>query len=200
MKKLRLVKERAVSSEIENDLRGLGSDPLLQESSPAVYLTISGLNESAPLVPFLRKYGLAVDVSAHAQILHVRLAQLQEGKHKEQAVILFVAALDLLERCPMVHLKLWQQNRLAHHLGRAIGQKSLERAHSLDGAVHTWRAHLAAPLTLEGVVTHYLDQAGFDIPSQIEQDLSLSHEEAQRLVSQLRSSASHSSSSLRKVG
>jgi hypothetical protein len=199
MKKLRLVKERAAPSEIENDLRGLGADPLLQDASPAVYLTISGLNESAPLVPFLRKYGLAVDVSAHSQVLHVRLAQLQEGKHKEQAVVLFVAALDLLERCPMVHLKLWQQNRLAHHLGRAIGQKDLEQSHGLDGAVKSWLKRPGAPLILEGVVTHYLDQAGFDIPSQLEQDLSLSHEEAKRQIVALRASAAPGTG-LRKVG
>lgn len=199
MKKLRLVKERAAPSETENDLRGLGADPLLQEASPAVYLTLSGLNESAPLVPFLRKYGLAVDASAHAQVLHIRLTHLQEGKHKEQAVVLFVAALDLLEHCPMVHLKLWQQNRLAHHLGRAIGQKELERSHGLDGAVKSWLKRPAGPLTLEGVVTHYLDQAGFDIPAQLEQDLTLSLDEAKRQISALRASAAPGAG-LRKVG
>jgi hypothetical protein len=200
MKRLRVVKERATetqSTDFDQDLRGLGNDPILRESFPYTVLTVRGASTRDPLVPFLRKYDLEALALGDATEIHLCAKERKEGAHKEHSVVLFIAALDFVAKIPGTAARLDFYNPLQER----ILQESRGEDHGVETSfvekLKSWDSR--GGVTIASAVTLGLEQAGFNIPSSQHHDLHLSPGEVRTTFEQLRAQA-QPAARVRKVG
>lgn len=198
MGKMRVIKNRDHDSRTYNgpDLRGLGSDPLLVDSSPYAVLTI--LQPQKSLTAWLEKYKLTHEhIKDHPTAVHIRCRNHTEGKHKIEALTLAVAALDgdhIGHHGAILH----EVKALHHQMHKAI--YNVNEAHSpyhVDQVLHQhhWQKE---GLTISGVSSFHLHQAGL-LSSSSETDRHLSKHDIHRLKAELLQQAQQASSQ-KKVG
>ena len=165
MAKLRLVKERQRDGDHDSDLRGLGNDPLLSESTPVPVLsfatTEAGADEiqnKCEVFPFNLKFQFT------DQTLHISVLTGAE-KFKESLVELFGLMLFMETTCntsfTASHLWTWDRMRQRMLKNKDVVEPSLEDAFE-DLETDSKQSQIHNGICI------FLRQAGFGVPRNAE--------------------------------
>lgn len=117
------MKERTEDRPTENDLRGLGHDPILQLAFPYAFLSIEGAPQAA-IEELCHRFSLTLKDSVHSKMVHLVVDHLVEGEQGLQALTLCAAALEIHtahpgctslveEARPLQHLVHWRARERA---------------------------------------------------------------------------------------
>jgi hypothetical protein len=177
MSKLRLVKERSRTVESENDLRGLGNDPVLTQGEPRAILTILGVTEDLRNIEeFLSKNCSDLKAESFDRGIHVTKYVASPESFKLDVVDLFAFYLELVIG-PMKHKditgQLWSDNAMKFHLTKT---GPAPYAIEFDTSTVAWDCILK----VEFPVTFHLNQAGYDVPRS-RQPIALSSNELNKI-------------------
>lgn len=166
MTRLREIRARGVQQDTDADLRGLGGEDLLTRSSPYACLSVEGSSGWSGLSGLLARHDLVEHGSRHPGVTHLTCRCLLPGAHKEQAVRIFVAALDLHRLRPRGHLFLSEFSGLHIELHKAVhGKNASNGLQGPDARIEPWLERPGA-LSLDPVITWHLHQAGFALERQ----------------------------------
>lgn len=208
MKKLRAVQERRKSIPTEHDLRDLGRDPLLSESTPygAIVVQGPGYSEIAKLAS---QENFSAEWNSGHQALVVYPNRIVDGEHKVHAVTLFMFVIHHLESFhaeSKIHLV--EVSRLAHHLKARATQHSTPSHHEmlLQGLLQEMKHHSKEShfLSVSSPSAHHLKQAGFRVQAQGTESATFTHQALSDfradLIREHLAEQSQQNQKLRKVG
>jgi hypothetical protein len=159
-----------------SDLPGLDQHEIFHNAAPYACLSVQGQTDVDRLGAILSKYGLDYEPSEHKDVFHLVSRKRKDGQHKMQAVILFVAGLELVRTFEHVRVHLSEISRLHHHLAVGTGGPT---HFTPDSRVAGW-LYTDAPYSVEGIVTHHLRQAGFPLAAR-ENDLHFTRDQVAAL-------------------
>lgn len=146
-----------------NPLHDLEGDGLLVDSAPYAVLSVQGTDQHKDLQRLLEKYGLERRDSKLPGVFHLVCRQRRDGQHKMQAVILFVAGIEIHKTSPLSHLHLGEVSQLHQGLHEALHGAQAASPHTADSHIERWLQEMH-PFSLEAVTTWHLNQAGFPVP------------------------------------
>jgi hypothetical protein len=153
--RLKLLKKRMHDVPVVADLRGIGKDPVIQNSIPRCYLRISERVPEVQTEQIMTYFELThVEDKSTSLILKVRPDKTYS--YKEESVLLFMTALALNEIFPNIGFALCQHNGLYAELYKATTQRDLPRE-SVGADLRNGTLYVDAACTLN------LSQAGFDL-------------------------------------
>lgn len=182
MKALRLVKERKENSNIENDLRGLGSDPILDNSAPFATLSIHGLNLEDDS-EIRGRYNLTAK-NSQSKCFDLTCKEIREGEHKLQAMTLFVAALALFKRHSHIALHLYESSKYTEQLNSSHSRTNVNEK--------------SGTLMLTPSIQHHLAHAGFSVQATNKNQI-LGHQQIGSLIRELENHKQQTHQGKRKV-
>lgn len=159
---LRNARPRLTHEPTEVDLRGLGNEAIFTQSAPYACLTLARCRAWRELGEFLARHDLVAHESRHPDVTHLTCRTRIPGTHKEQAVRLFVAALELHQLQPKAGLFISEVSGLHFELHQAIRGKGGPAVHGPDARVRSWLER-PRPLSLEPSISWHLHQAGFEV-------------------------------------
>ena len=148
----------------------------LTPTSPYSCLSLFS-TETVDVAPVLREYSVTETASDVANVRHFVREPLDAGLHKEQELILFFVAMQILQRHPSVQLLLHRVSRL--HMLIASNTHGDIRPYTIDGQAEEFlqsdksalSLHYGPALTLQQAVIHLPD---FDTNAAIDAMLHLS--------------------------
>jgi hypothetical protein len=162
--KLRVAKAREINHSVENDLRGLGDTSLFQDLAPEPTLTVS--RSTLSFADLANKLNLAEQGEANG-LGHINIVCTKEGlSHKEKAINLFAFALNL-RVIANVDCALWEKSRL---------HETLVAATNASHKQHTREEPFPRQVTLSAAVQLHLQQAGFAIQAQEQNQVLTDHQ------------------------
>lgn len=162
MPKLRVAKAREKDIAVQEDLRGLGGEEILEDFAPyAVWtLKIAGnSHQNARAVEQIqKKYQLKKLESSAKDLLFFCVQQKTPGEHKHQAVTLFFASVELQKHCASAQSCLTMHHPLHQHLASGAHGGKTQSQYSPTAKGEQW-ARSPYCLSLEHEVQFALTQA-----------------------------------------
>lgn len=157
MSKFRLIKERTLHKETEQNLRGLGTSSILKNDQPQPYLAIHDLDQSKT-EPLLDKYGC--QVSANQSGITFVTSKVTKENFKIESLQLFCLSIVLVETKVTSKIEMAENDWLRIELGNAV----LNTNEKYEAFNYT---HFdESGILLSSLQSHTLHQAGFNISMQ----------------------------------
>lgn len=165
MSKLRIIKDRRQERHEEQDLRGFADQKSLSDAHPITHLSISA--DRPDILNSVTSYLdtnniMDVHIEKSESIVHLNLSSYQNLSIKEQSVSLFVLSLIISKAFPDVSQVIWVSDKFKYYYANEVkGSPNVEYS-----AIKTYDQSQIienGSLKLNGYVTSYLQQSGFNI-------------------------------------
>jgi len=160
MKSLRVIKDRATESKIENDLRGLGHDPLLQDSENFSFLAVKNVDQQT-ITSVVTAFNLECDHVQNEKISILRCKKEGKLNQKEQTIYILGAAIVLKKKSNQGHFYCDVTSGLKIHLEKEIHNTN-QSVHEPMEKIKHW-IHSEDPFVLSVPVQIHLNSAGFPV-------------------------------------
>lgn len=129
---MRVIKQRRISNQVPNDLRGLGEDDLISNTQPIAFLSIKGV-QRATLDATAKKFNLSFEDSKHKNICHMTyVGKNHNTNYKHQTLYLFGAALEIGHKRPELKMHLGLMDKFGQTLTQAIEDQRQKKQPSFD--------------------------------------------------------------------
>lgn len=190
MRKFRTIKNRQLDQQVDNDLRGIGNDPLIQSAFPIAILFVESNNEKN-IHKLCKDFELKIHAKFSQSNFALSVMAPAENSHKKDCLNLLYAALYLckesegnLASLEIIHpFHEMMKNSISNKVGKTF---ELQNTKHLQGQVYQFYIDIPSSMALE--------QAGLNIKVN---EKGLKHDEVRTIVSTLLNS--NSKTNLRKI-
>jgi len=166
---MRILKKRKEDIKGKTDLRKFGKDDLISNSFPYCKLLLIERNIGR-WKDLLAKYRLCVEISNDDENHILRINLIEEGKHKEQAIILFITCLDAFSQFDDIKMFLYEENRLYNNLENRVFYKKNSRKNNNDEFKSIMLSTNTSPLIIDNKILNYIKQADFPVDKSSKED------------------------------